>query len=140
MFSSRSSSPEPPPVGSHDRRFRGLFAGVPQIAVLVLIAVTLLLIFLNSRFTAAVAACRIYYPGATVVAEDQPYFLQPFGSLYSELMTPDDPETVTEWYNANYGATMRAAVEEGDFSSITHLTWEVTPADGGGSRIVLVCP
>ena len=143
MFFSRQKPPadvEPPPVGSHDRRFRGLFAGVPLIIGLVVLSVFVLLIVLNARFMQNVTECRQYYPGATVVAEQQPYFLQPFGQLTSDLTSPDRPDLVTSWYNQQYGEIMRSAVEEGDFSQVTPITWSVYPGENGGSRIFMLCP
>ena len=143
MFFARPKAPkdpEPPPVGGRDRQFRGLFAGIPFIILLVAGAVFLLLLFLNTRFVASVAECRAYYPGAEIVNEQPPYFLQPFGELASELYSPDAPEVVTNWYNRTYGAAMRAAVEEGDFSNVSQINWSVTLAEGGGSDILVLCP
>ena len=72
MFFSRRKpkDPTPPPVGSHDRKFRSIFAGIPMIVGLVLVGMFVLLIILHGRFTQNVAACRLYYPNANVVAED----------------------------------------------------------------------
>jgi hypothetical protein len=142
MFFSRRKppNPDPPPVGSHDRRFRGLFAGVPLIIGLVTVSVIVLLIFLNARWMGEVRACRHYYPNATVVAEQQPYFLQPFGQLTTDLTSPDTPDVVEGWYNREYGAAMRAAQESGDLTQITPVTWSVYPGDDGGSRIFMLCP
>jgi len=142
MFFARRKppNPDPPPVGSHDRKFRGIFAGVPLVIGLVIVAVFLLLIFLHGRFMENVAACRLYYPNANVVAEDQPYFLQPFGQLTSLLQSPDAPDVVTTWYNQHYAAAMRSAMAEDNLAAVTPITWEITPADGGGSQIFLLCP
>lgn len=143
MFFARKKPPadvEPPPVGSHDRRFRGLFAGVPLIILLVAVSIIVLLIFLNARFLSAVNACRHYYPNATIVAEQQPYFLQPFGHLTTDLTSNDGPDRVTSWYNQQYGAVMRSAVEQGDFSQVTPVTWSVSPGNDGGSQIFMLCP
>ncbi|HYO89707.1 MAG TPA: hypothetical protein VER79_13745 [Candidatus Limnocylindrales bacterium] len=142
MFFSRPKppkDPEPPPVGSHDRRFRGLFAGIPVILVLVAGSVFLMLLFLNSRFVASVNDCRDYYPGAQVISEEQPYFLQPFGELASNLYSPDAPEVVTEWFNRSYGSAMRSAIEAGDFTDVAPINWSVTPAEDGGSHILVLC-
>jgi hypothetical protein len=141
FFSHRKvKDPDPPPVGSHDRRFRGLFAGVPLVIGLVIVSILVLLVVLNARFMQNVAECRVYYPNATLVAEQQPYFLQPFGQLTSDLTSPDRPDTVTSWYNQHYGEIMRSAVEEGDFSQVTPITWSVSPGEDGGSRIFMLCP
>ena len=142
MFFSRRKppNPDPPPVGSHDRQFRGLFAGVPLIIGLVTVSIIVLLIVLNARFIANVSDCRHYYPNATIVAEQQPYFLQPFGQLSTDLTSPDSPDMVTSWYNQQYGEIMRSAVEEGDFSQVAPVTWSVYPGDDGGSRIFMLCP
>ena len=142
MFFSRRNTPnpDPPPVGSHDRQFRSIFAGVPMIIGLVIVALFVLLIILHSRFTQNVATCRVYYPNATVLAEDQPYFLQPFGQLTSLLHSPDAPTEVTTWYNQHYAAAIRTAMAEDAMTTVTPITWEISPADDGGSQIFLVCP
>ena len=142
MFFSRRKpkDPTPPPAGSHDRKFRSIFAGIPMIFGLVLLGVFVLLIILHGRFTGNVATCRLYYPNANVLHEDQPYFLQPFGQLTSLLHSPDAPDVVTTWYNQHYAAAVRAAMAENNLISVTPITWEVTPADDGGSQIFLICP
>jgi hypothetical protein len=136
----KPKDPEPPPVGGRDRTFRGLFAGIPVILALVAGSTLLMLLFLNNRFVASVAECRTYYPDAEIVSEEQPYFLQPFGSLATELYSPDAPQTVTDWYNQTYAAGMRSAMAEGDFSNVAPINWEITPAGDGGSRIIVLCP
>lgn len=143
MFFSRRKPPsevEPPPPGSRDRQFRGLFAGVPFIILLVVIALFSLLVVLNARFRQNVAACRVYYPNATVVDEQQPYFLQPFGQLTSDLTSPDAPDVVSTWYNQRYAAAVRSAMAEGDVSGVAPITWEVSPGEDGGSRVFMLCP
>ncbi|MFN8377868.1 MAG: hypothetical protein U0452_04280 [Anaerolineae bacterium] len=142
MFFSRRKpkDQDPPPVGGRDRQFRGIFAGVPLIIGLVTVALFVLLVILNARFVQNVATCRLYYPDSTVLTEDQPYFLQPFGQLTSLLHSPDAPDVVTTWYNQHYAATVRAAMAEDTLTAITPITWQVTPADDGGSEIFLVCP
>ena len=144
MFFARRKAPknpEPPPVSGRDPKPRGLFAGVPVVLVLVTGLILLTLLVLNNRFMTAVNACRAaQYPGATVINEDQPYFLQPFGSLATELHSPDAPDVVTSWYNQTYAAQMRAAIESGELQETGFINWQVTPADDGGSRIFLLCP
>ena len=88
------------PVGNQDRQFRGLFAGTPLIIALVIVSVFALLIFLHSQFMVRVGQCREIYhtnPDMQVIAEQQSYFLQPFGSLRTELYSPNPPEQVREW-------------------------------------------
>jgi hypothetical protein len=90
-----------------------------------------------------VAQCRESYnanPIMQVVAEQQPYFLQPFGTLTTELFSPDTPEQVQEWFNRARAALMREAMARGDFRSLPEQTWTVEAAEGGGSRVTLTCP
>jgi hypothetical protein len=139
----RDTDPEPPPAGNRDRQFRGLFAGVPLIIGLVVITLGALLLFLHSQFMGRVAQCRESYnanPIMQVVAEQQPYFLQPFGTLTTELFSPDTPEQVQEWFNRARAALMREAMARGDFRSLPEQTWTVEAAEGGGSRVTLTCP
>jgi hypothetical protein len=139
----READLEPPPVGSRDRQFRGLFAGVPLIILLVTISVFALLMVLHSRFMGRVGECRAVYhshPEMEVIAEQQPYFLQPYGSLTAELYSPDPPEQVREWISRSYAAIMREAVTSGNFSNIPEQSWTIVEAEGGGSRITLTCP
>ncbi len=133
---------EPSPVGSRDRTSRSLFAGVPIIIVLVIGAVLVVLLILNTRFMASVNECRaIQYPGATVIDEQQPYFLQPFGQLSQTLHTPDAPDVVTAWYTNYFVSAQREAIVSGDFTQNTPSpNWMVGTAEGGGSEILLVCP
>lgn len=133
---------EPSRVGSHDRTNRSLFAGVPIILVLVIGSVLVVLLILNNRFMASINECRaIQYPGATMVSEEQPYFLQPFGQLAQELHSADAPDVVSQWYTSYFATSMRAAIEEGDFTDVgPSPNWSVTAAENGGSRILLVCP
>lgn len=133
---------EPSPVGSHDRTNRSVFAGVPVIILLVTVAVLALLLFLNTRFMASVNECRaIQYPGATVISEQQPYFLQPFGQLSQMLHSPDEPGVVQSWYANYFVSAQREAVVSGDFTQDTPSpNWSVGTAEGGGSEILLVCP
>jgi hypothetical protein len=145
LWNRRKREPEPdlPLVGSRDRQFRGLFAGVPLIIVLVVVTIFALLVFLNSRFMARVAECRTgynSYPNMQVIDEQEPYFLQPFGRLMTELYSPDPPEEVEAWLNRARAAIMREAVASGDFSDIPGQWWSIEPAANGGSQIVLYCP
>lgn len=135
--------PEPPPVGSRDRQFRGIFAGVPLIIGLVTITTIALLVFLNARFIARLNECRnayVTYPRMEIVSEQEPYFLQPNGILLTELYSPDDPAVVRDWFGRAYGALMRQAVISGDFRDMPQQTWSVEAAEGGGSTIMLTCP
>lgn len=134
---------EPPPVGNRDRQFRGLFAGVPLIIGLVVITLGALLLFLHSQFMGRVAQCREAYnanPTIQVVAEQQPYFLQPFGTLTTELYSPELPESARDRLNRARAALQREAVITGDFSNLPEQSWTVVEAEDGGSRITLICP
>ncbi len=138
----RDSDPEPPPVGNRDRQWRGLFAGVPLIFGLVIITVLALLLFLHSRFMGHVGDCRAgysTYPNVQVIDEQQPYFLQPFGTLRADLYSSDSPDAVEAWLNRARAEMMREAMESGDFSSVPSQSWRVTAANGG-SEIVVYCP
>lgn len=144
LWNRRKREPElEPPVGSRDRQFRGLFAGVPLIVALVGITIFALLLFLNSRFMARVMECRAgynSYPNIQVIDEQEPYFLQPFGRLRTELHSADPPSEVEAWLNRARAAIMREAVASGDFRDVPEQWWNIEPAANGGSNIVLYCP
>lgn len=139
----RDDDLEPQLVGSRDRQFRGLFAGVPLIIVLVVATILALLLFLHSRFMVRVDECRAVYhqhPDMQVISEEQPYFLQPYGSLTTELYSPNPPSQVREWVSRSYAAIMREAMRSGNFSNVPQQTFTVTEAEDGGSRVTLNCP
>lgn len=139
----REVDPEPPPIGNRDRQFRGLFAGVPLIIGLVFVSVLAMLIFLHSQFVGRVGACREVYhthPEMQVMSEEQPYFLQPNGSLTTEIYAPNPPEQVREWVARSYAAIMRQAVTSGNFGNLPEQSWTVVEAEDGGSRVTLICP
>ena len=139
----RDAESDLPPVGNRDRRFRGLFAGTPLITALVIVSVFALLIFLHSQFMARVGQCREVYhtnPDMQVIDEQQSYFLQPFGSLRTELYSPDAPGQVREWLSRSYVAEMREAVTSGNFTNMPEQSWTVIAVEDGGSRITLTCP
>jgi hypothetical protein len=132
-------------AGGHDRRFRGLFAGVPVIVLLVSVAVLLLLLVLHDRFMQRVDECRQIYrsdPTVAILEEEAPYFLQPFGGLTSYLSSVDEPSVVLSRFRGLHAAAMRDHVERGDFRGrpLGDLTIDVAPAARGGSEIWIVCP
>jgi hypothetical protein len=134
---------EPPPVGNRDRQFRGLFAGVPLIVGLVVITLGVLLLFMHSQFMGRVAQCRESYntdPDMQIVSEQPPYFLQPFGSLTTELHSTESAEQVQDRLNRARAALQREAVVSGDFRNLPEQSWIVFEAEDGGSRITLTCP
>jgi hypothetical protein len=139
----REAELEPPPVGNRDRQFRGLFAGVPMIVGLVTLSILALLTFFHIRFMAQVGECRnnsMTNANMEVIAEQAPYFLQPEGSLSTELYSPDPPQQVEASLNRARAAIMREAVVSGDFRNLPTMLWEVAAADEGGSHIILYCP
>lgn len=141
----RDFVPEPRmDAGGRDRRFRGLLAGVPAIILLVSVAVLLLLVVLHNRFIQRVDECRQIYrsdPTITILQEEAPYFLQPFGALTSHLSSTDEPSVVLSRFRSMYAASMRDHVESGDLRGrpLGDLTIDAAPAGGGGSEIWIVC-
>jgi hypothetical protein len=75
-----------------------------------------------------------------IIEEQSPYFLQPFGSLRTELYSPDPSEQVREWLNRARAALEREAVVSGDFRNLPSQTVIVEATDDGGSRVVMTCP
>jgi hypothetical protein len=135
--------PATPSVGSWDHQFRGLFSGVLGIVGLVIVTLLVLLLFLHSRFMGQVAECRQAYlgdPNMRIIKEEPPYFLQPFGSLTTELHSTESAEQVQDRLNRARAALQREAVVSGDFSNLPEQTWTVLEAEDGGSRIMLTCP
>lgn len=130
-------------VGSWDHQFRGLFSGVLGIVGLVIVTLFLLLLFLHSRFMGQVAECRKAYlddPNMQIIEEQQPYFLQPFGSLTTKLHSTESVAQVENRLNRARAALQREAVITGDFRNLPNQTWTVVEAEDGGSEITLTCP
>lgn len=127
-----------PPVGSHDRQFRGLLAGLPIIIVLVIISTSAVAITMNQRCQDRFITQARVYPGAGLV-ESRHDFLGQQRLVYA---TGDAPEQVEQWYSQAYAALMREAVVSGDFSNLPSEEWLVEADESGGSRVLLMtfCP
>lgn len=129
---------EPELVGSRDRQFRGLLAGLPIIILLVILSTGAFATYLNQRCQDRFLSQVRVYPGAALV-ESQHEFLGLQRLVYA---TGAAPEQVEQWYSQAYAAMMRAAVISGDFSSLPSEDWLVEADGNGGSRVLLMtfCP
>jgi hypothetical protein len=129
--------------GRLERQSRPVWAGVPVIVALVVVTGIALVIFLSGQFAARVESCRQIargIPGLTLVSEQPMGFLQVNGTLESMYASADDPETVRQAFNAASAASMRQAVESGDFRNTISTTTSITANDAGGSMVTVLCP
>jgi len=129
---------EPELVGSRDRQFRGLLAGLPIIILLVIVSTSAAAIYMNQRCQDHFLSQARVYPGAALV-ESQHEFLGLQRLVYA---TGAAPEQVEQWYSQEYAAMMREAVISGDFSNLPSEDWLVETDGNGGSRVLLMtfCP
>ncbi len=147
MFASYSSGNHGdyrPPVGSHDRQFRGVFAGLWLIIACVIASFSVLSFVMNSRCQAAFRSTIYHYPGAQVITDQAEYL----GTQRVIMTTTDDTAQVEQWFIGQVSQVMRRAVVTGDFTNIPARNWLIEPlensgADGvAGSRITFstTCP
>jgi hypothetical protein len=80
------------------------------------------------------------YPNAAVKSRAHNLFTEfGMGNTVIILITPDDPQTVRNWYAAETGSYVREAIRNNaPFFRMAQGTWDVTRnPDGEGSQIIL---
>ncbi len=128
-------------MAPHLRNNRTIFAGVGVVVLAVVVTVSVLAVFLNTRCTNAFWDSANVYPGATLI-EQQSNFLGLQRAVYH---SDDSVAKVESWVTSEQAARMREAVTSGNFNSVAQFSpyWTVTPdAERGGSLITFaaICP
>ena len=80
------------------------------------------------------------YPNSTVISRTYNLFSAfGMGNTVVSITTPDDPETVRNWYGAATSAYMRAGMRGGSpFFTLAKGQWDVSRGENGeGSLIIL---
>jgi|GEM_PF-4434187 hypothetical protein len=132
-----------PPPGTRQRHPRSIFAGVPLITVLVLIAVLGTAVFLNNRFVAALEDCRALmrlYPNMQIVSEQEPGFLQVSGLLRGVYQTDEPASAVENELNRQYARALRENLASEGASDRLSRSWSIESLEDGGSLVTQWCP
>jgi hypothetical protein len=79
------------------------------------------------------------YPNGTVISQTYNLFSAfGMGNTVVSIVTPDDQETVRNWYGAATGAYMRSSGGGSLFFTLARGQWDVSRGDNGeGSLIIL---
>ncbi len=128
-------------MAPHLRNNRTVFAGVGVVVLAVVVTVSVLAVFLNTRCTNAFGDSANVYPGATLI-EQQSNFLGLQRAVYH---SDDSAAKIDSWYVSEQAAKLRASVTSGDFSAVAQPSpyWVVTPdVEHGGNLITFAatCP